>query len=152
VAKSKTSASPQVRAWGLLLAVNSTLLERIEASLAAAALPPLAWYDVLWELEKAPDGRLRMHEIAHRIVLSRSNLTRLADRLETAGLIAREPCPDDRRGAYCVITRAGRQMRERMWPLYQRQIEDLFAAHLSAQEAESMVSALGRILQAVRDD
>ena len=152
VPKPKGSTSPQDRAWALLLAVNSTLLERIEASLAAAALPPLAWYDVLWELEKAPEGRLRMHEIAHRIVLSRSNLTRLADRLETAGLIAREPCPDDRRGAYCVITRAGRHMRARMWPVYQKQIGELFAAHLSAPEAESMVRALQRILQAVRDD
>ena len=78
---------------------QDTLLERIETALATADLPPLAWYDVLWELEKAEQGRLRMHQIADRIVLSRSNLTRLADRLEKAGLIAREACPDDRRGA-----------------------------------------------------
>src|SRR3981189_2373699 len=104
VAKSNPSAA-KMSAWALLLSANSSRLERIETSLAAADLPPLAWYDVLWELEKAPDGRLRMHEIADHTVLSRSNLTRLADRLENAGLIEREICADDRRGAYCVITR-----------------------------------------------
>jgi DNA-binding MarR family transcriptional regulator len=151
VAKSNPSAA-QMSAWALLLSANSRLLERIETSLAAADLPPLAWYDVLWELEKAPDGRLRMHEIADHTVLSRSNLTRLADRLENAGLIEREICADDRRGAYCVITRAGRQMRARMWPVYQKGIEKLFAAHVSADEARSMTAALERVLQAVKED
>jgi DNA-binding MarR family transcriptional regulator len=151
VAKSNSSA-PQTLAWALLLSVSSRLLERIEASLAAADLPPLAWYDVLWELEKARDGRLRMHEIADHTVLSRSNLTRLADRLENAGLIEREICADDRRGAYCVITRAGRQMRARMWPMYQKGIEELFAAHVGADEAKSMSTALQRVLQAVNGD
>jgi DNA-binding MarR family transcriptional regulator len=151
LAKSNPSA-PQMLAWALLLSANSRLLERIEASLAAADLPPLAWYDVLWELEKAPDGRLRMHEIADHTLLSRSNLTRLADRLENAGLIGREICADDRRGAYCVITRAGRQMRARMWPVYQKGIEKLFAAHVSTGEAQSMVATLKRVLQAVNED
>lgn len=147
-----TPSTAQMRAWVLLLSANSRLLERIEASLATADLPPLAWYDVLWELEKAPDGRLRMHEIADQTVLSRSNLTRLADRLENARLIEREICADDRRGAYCVITRAGRQMRARMWPVYQKGIEKLFAAHVSADEAQSMNAALERVLQAVNED
>ena len=151
VAKSNPAAA-QMSAWALLLSANSRLLERIEASLAAAELPPLAWYDVLWELEKAPDGRLRMHEIADHTVLSRSNLTRLADRLENAGLIEREICADDRRGAYCVITRTGRQMRARMWPVYQKGIEKLFAAHVSADEARSMTAALERVLQAAKED
>src|ERR1700674_367861 len=141
------SSVPQMLAWASLLSANSRLLERIEASLAAAGLPPLAWYDVLWELEKAPDGRLRMHEIADHTVLSRSNLTRLADRLENAGLIEREICAEDRRGAYCVITRVGRQRRGRMWPVYQRGIEKLFSAHVSAAEARSMTTALKRVVQ-----
>ena len=76
-------------AWAVLLTAHATLVERIEAALVAAGVPALDWYDVLWELEKA-DGRLRMHDLARRVVLSRSNLSRLADRLEKAGLVARE--------------------------------------------------------------
>ncbi|MEO7243793.1 MAG: MarR family transcriptional regulator [Rubrivivax sp.] len=135
-------------AWALLLATHASLVERIEAALAAAQLPSLAWYDVLWALERAGDGRLRMHELAQRVVLSRSNLTRLADRLEAAGLIGRERCPDDRRGAYAVLTPAGRALRKRMWPLYRAQIETLFASHLSAQEATTLSDLLTRILRA----
>src|SRR5262245_18253456 len=108
---------PKEHAWALLLAAHATLVEKIEAALAEAGLPPLAWYDVLWELEKAEVGKLRMHELARRIVLSRSNLTRLADRLESAGLIAREDTPSDRRGYHCAITRAGLAMRKKMWPV-----------------------------------
>ena len=76
----------KARAWRLFLFTHTLLLESIEETLEAAGLPPLAWYDMLWELEKADEGRLRMHEIADRVVLSRSNLTRLADRLVSAGL------------------------------------------------------------------
>src|SRR5689334_8419202 len=97
----KTTANEAgLHAWSVLLATQATLVERIESALAAMELPPLAWYDVLWALERAEGGRLRMHELAQRVVLSRSNLTRLADRLEGAGLTLRERCPDDRRGAY----------------------------------------------------
>lgn len=137
------------RAWPLFLATHSRLMERIEDALACAKLPPLAWYDVLWELEKAPNQRLRMHELAERIVLSRSHLTRLADRLQAAGLLRREPCPDDRRGSYCVITQAGLETRATMWPVYGEQIEALFACHLNAAEAEVLVKALTRMLHAL---
>ncbi len=58
------------RAWAVLLTAHATLTEKIETALAAAKLPPLRWYDVLWELEKAEGGKLRMHELARRIVLS----------------------------------------------------------------------------------
>ena len=70
---------PKSHAWAVLLTAHATLIERIETALAEAGLPPLGWYDVLWELEKAEGGKLRMYELAHRVVLSRSNLTRLAD-------------------------------------------------------------------------
>ena len=70
--------------WALFLTTHAVLLERIETQLAQAGLPPLAWYDVLWGLERAPEQRLRMSELAEKVVLSRSNLTRLADRLADA--------------------------------------------------------------------
>ena len=145
-----TPSPPGLRAWSVLLAVHATLVEKIEAALAAEGLPPLAWYDVLWELEKAADGRLRMSELAHSIVLSRSNLTRLIDRLEDAKLTTRERCPDDRRGAFAVLQPAGREMRRRMWPVYRKQIEALFASHLDEKEAETLHATLAKVLRAER--
>ena len=141
---------PKGHAWALLLTAHAALVERVEAALAAAGLPPLEWYDVLWELEKADDGRLRMHDLARRVVLSRSNLTRLADRLADENLIAREACPEDRRGAYCVITAAGRALRKRMWPVYREAVDARFARHVSEREAAAMGAALERVLRADR--
>ena len=141
---------PKGRAWALLLGAHARVVEAIEADLAAADLPPLTWYDVLWGLEKAAAGRLRMHELAHRIVLSRSNLSRLADRLEAAGLIVRKDSAEDGRGYDLSITRAGRAMRKRMWPIYAAAIERLFAQHVTADEARIMVESLGRVLNAAR--
>src|SRR6185437_15320482 len=106
------------------------VMGQAEHALAERGLPPLAWYDVLWALEQAPAGRLRMFELAERLVVARYNLTRIADRLVTAGLIERETCASDRRGAYCVLTRAGRQIRARMWPTYRDVIERLFGAQV----------------------
>ncbi len=107
-------------------------------ALASAGLPALAWYDVSWELEQAPERKLRMHELAQRIVLSRSNLTLLADRLENAGLLAREACPNDRRGNFCVITDAGRATRKKMRPVYRDQIKVLFSDRIDNKQAKVM--------------
>jgi len=142
---------PKGHAWALLLSAHAGLIEGIEAGLANAGLPPLAWYDVLWELEKAAGGRLRMHELARRIVLSRSNLSRLADRLEEAGLIAREDSAEDGRGYDLAITRAGRAMRKKMWPAYQAGIERLFSRHVTLDEARAMGEALARVTKAARE-
>ena len=142
---------PKGHAWAVLLAAHATLVEKIEAALARAKLPPLAWYDVLWELEKAEGGKLRMHELARRVVLSRSNLTRLADRLEDARLVAREDTPHDRRGYHCVITSAGLAMRKKMWPVYKAEIERLFSRHITLEEARVIGDALGRAVKGARD-
>lgn len=141
---------PKGHAWAVLLAAHATLVEKIEAALAEAELPPLAWYDVLWELEKAESGKLRMHELARRIVLSRSNLTRLADRLEQAGLVAREDTPHDRRGYHLAITRAGLATRKKMWPVYKEAIERLFSKQVTLEEARAMGDALHRAVKAAR--
>jgi DNA-binding MarR family transcriptional regulator len=138
-------------AWAVLLTAHAALIERIEAALAAAGLPALDWYDVLWELEKA-EGRLRMHDLARRVVLSRSNLSRLADRLEDAGLVAREDCAEDGRGYDLVLTRAGRAMRKKMWPVYETGIERAFSRHVTVDEARAIGEALGRAVKALRSD
>jgi DNA-binding MarR family transcriptional regulator len=144
--------NPKGHAWAVLLTAHATLVEKIEIALGEANLPPLAWYDVLWELEKAEGGKLRMHELARRVVLSRSNLTRLADRLEKAGLVAREETPSDRRGYHLVITRTGLAMRKKMWPVYEAAIEHLFSRHITVEDAHVIGDALGRAVKAVREE
>ena len=137
-------------AWRAVITANALVLEKIERALAEAGLPPLGWYDVLVELAGAPGGRLRMHELARAVVLSRSGLTRLVDRLERAGLLRREPDPADRRGSYAAITDDGRSMLRRMWPVYAAGIAEHFGRHLGDAEARVIASALGRVADAAQ--
>jgi len=135
--------------WRLFLVAHVRLLDAIGTRLNEAGLPPLEWYDVLFTLKEAPDYRLRLSEVANRVLLSRSNLTRLVDRLEADGLLRRERCPRDRRGAYAVLTEAGLAMQEKMWAVYAEGIAESFAAHLSAEESQTMQRAFRRMLTAL---
>jgi DNA-binding MarR family transcriptional regulator len=140
---------PHIEAWRALLRGEALLIEEVERQLAAEDLPPLGWYDVLTELDKA-GGRLRIHELADAVILSRSGLSRLLDRLEKASLLRREPSEDDRRGAYAVITAEGSRMLARMWPVYERCLAEHFAAHLGSADARAIRSALERVTDSVR--
>ncbi|HXR58442.1 MAG TPA: MarR family transcriptional regulator [Burkholderiales bacterium] len=145
------ASDPRQRAWARFVVANALLTERIETAFAAAGLPSLDWYDVLWMLERSEHGRLRMADLAEQAVVSRSNVTRLADRLEKAGLVARMNCPVDGRSTYCVLTDKGRALRARMWPVYRRQIESLFGGHLSVREAEEMTKVFERIISSAKE-
>jgi DNA-binding MarR family transcriptional regulator len=133
-------------AWRAFLTVHARVIELIERELAAAELPPLEWYDVLFALKEAPDHRLRLHELAQAVLLSRTNMTRLVDRLEAAGLIRRERCTSDRRGAFAVLTEEGLAMQQRMWPAYAQGITEYFACHLSDEEVSILTKAFKRVL------
>jgi DNA-binding MarR family transcriptional regulator len=141
---------PRQRAWARFVTAQAMLLERIEAALAQADLPPLAWYDVLWILENADHGRLRMADLARKAVVSRSNVTRLIDRMEKAGLVARSDCPADGRGTVCELTARGRALRAKMWPVYRKQIDALFGRHLDARDAEALAGTFERIIDALK--
>jgi DNA-binding MarR family transcriptional regulator len=138
-------------AWPLFVTAYAALIERMEAELSAAGLPELAWYDVLWAIERAPGQKLRLHELAHELVFSRSNLTRLVDRIEVAGFVKRERAADDRRGYYAVIMPAGLTLRKKMWPVYAKAIENYFDRHLTQAENGVLRSVLRRVLDAARE-
>ena len=140
------ASDPRQRAWARFVTAQAMLLEHIEAAFSGADLPPLAWYDVLWILENADQGRLRMHDLARKAVVSRSNVTRLTDRMEKAGLVARSDCPVDGRGTVCELTAKGRALRARMWPVYKKQIDTLFGKHLDSREADMISTAFDRII------
>lgn len=137
-----------VSAWRALVAAHATVLESVERGLAAEQLVPLTWVDVLVALWDAPGHRLRLSDLARRVVHSRSGLTRLLDRMEAAGLVRREACPSDRRGAFAVITPAGRAVQLAAWPICARGITESFARHLSTEEATVLADALGRVAAA----
>ena len=137
-----------LKVWRAFLKAHATIVDRIDHDLAAAERLPLSSYDVLIELYEAPEHRLRMHELAQRVVLSRSGLTRLVDRLEAEGFLTRDRCKTDRRGAYAVITEQGIAALRRTWPIYARGISQYFAQWLTPDEAQVLGSALERIEQA----
>jgi len=142
----------RLAAWEAFVFAHAAVVGRIERELAAdPGLVPLTWYDVLAALSEAPRRRLRLSELAREVVLSRSGLTRLVDRLEAAGLIRREACPDDRRGTLAVLTPAGDAALRRTWPAYARGIDAHFARHLDDDEARALSTALGRIRDAARE-
>ena len=89
-------ADDRVAAWAALLRVHAALVPMLERELAAAHAMPLSWYDVLLELNAAPDRRLRMSELGARVVLSRERVSRVVDELVRAGLVSRERNPEDR--------------------------------------------------------
>lgn len=109
----------------------------------------MSWYDVLVELVDAPEQRLRMSELADRVVLSRSTLTHLVERLEAAGLLTRERCGTDRRGAYAVLTEQGRAALRQAWPVYANGIQTYFVQQLQPMELQLLDQGLGRVLVAL---
>ncbi|WP_132594126.1 MULTISPECIES: MarR family transcriptional regulator [unclassified Rhizobium] len=131
-------------AWIGLMRAQQRLLGQIEADLKSAGLPPLSWYDVLWELVRSPQGRLRPFEIEERTLLAQYNLSRLIDRLEKAGLVQRETFDQDGRGQWVVVTEDGRSLQKRMWQVYAKAIEDNFGAKLSTADAAALTSLLAR--------
>ncbi len=127
--------------WRNFITAQARLIDIIDRELAAADCVPLHWYDVLIELQEAPNKRLRMAELAKKVVLSKSGLTRLVDKLETARLIVREITAEDGRGAYAVLTEAGYKALRKAWPVYAQGIQRYFAHHLSDEEARIMNTA-----------
>jgi DNA-binding MarR family transcriptional regulator len=124
--------------------------EEIEKRQSAAGLPPLAWYDALWALERAPEGTARMYEIAERMVIARYNLTRLMDRLEADGLVERYRSDEDRRAAYARLTPKGRALRREMWKVYGPAVDELFLSQLPQAQQAAMAESFRLIARHVR--
>jgi DNA-binding MarR family transcriptional regulator len=143
----KHLSEQHLAAWRAFLKAHATIIDLIERDLIAAKRPPLSTYDVLIELYEAPDHRLRMHELAERVVLSRSGLTRLVDRLEAEGLLTRDRSVADRRGAYAVITGQGIEALQQTWPIYAKGISKYFAQWMTQEEAQILESAFERIVE-----
>ena len=137
---------PAVDAWRGLLVAHSRLVPAVEADLRAAGQVPLSWYDVLLELNAAPDRRLRMSELGQRTVLSRTRVSRVVDELATAGLAERQPDQADGRSSFAVLTPAGREALRRAWPVYRQAIHRQLTARLTPQQCRELAALLGLVI------
>lgn len=141
----KKPSETAVAAWAALARAGRLAMARVEERLKEAGLPPLAWYDALWELEKAGECGLRPFELEKALLFEQYNLSRLADRLAAAGLIARSACPEDRRGQVLRITAEGRALRRDMWRVYGAAIEEAVGERLTVEEAGMLASLLKKL-------
>jgi DNA-binding MarR family transcriptional regulator len=134
--------------WGALLKVHAALVPRLDRELQDAHGLPLTWYDVLLELNSAPDRRLTMGQLGEVAAVSRTRVSRVVDELVRAGMVAREANPDDGRSAFAALTPAGRTALRKAAPTYLAAVQREFADHLTAREAEVLAGALRKVLAA----
>lgn len=140
----------QMTAWRTFLRAHAVVTRRLEAELVAEHDLPLASYDVLVQLSEAPDGRLRMTELADRVLLSRSGLTRLVDRLVRDGLVERQACAEDARGMLAVLTPAGLDRLRRAWPTHLRGVAG-YLDRLSSDEVQMLAALLVKLVPETSD-
>ena len=135
-------------AWRGFLRAHTALTRELDAELLAAHGLPLTSYEVLLFLADAPGGRMRMSELAESVLLSRSGLTRLADRLAGYGLIERAQCTEDARGWFAAITPKGREVFDEARKTHLDGVRRLFVGSFSQDELETLGSCLERLAPA----
>ena len=138
---------PRVDAWRAVVNSHAAVTDRVQRALMEAHLPPLSWFEVLAAVKRSPGGRPRMSELAGWLTLSRGGMTKLVDRLEEAGYLARVSCPEDRRSLRTKLRPAGERMLEEMHVVYAAEVERYLRA-LSEEEAEVITNALEKVAQA----
>jgi DNA-binding MarR family transcriptional regulator len=134
-------------AWRWLLLAHAAALHAIDAELSQSGHVPLAWYDVLLELNAAPGRRLRMSELGERVVLSRSRVSRIVDDMVAAGLVERVANPEDGRSSLAQLTDPGRAELRRAAPAYRSGIERHFLSLLTSSEQRVIAAALQRVAE-----
>jgi DNA-binding MarR family transcriptional regulator len=135
-------------AWLAMVQSNAAVTDALDGSLQRGVGISLTWHEVLAHLADAPEGRLRMHELARSVLLSKSGVTRLVDRLADAGLVTRDLCSPDRRGVFAAITPAGRDMLDRAGPVFASALDDHFGRHLDQADVANLQAVLGKLLLA----
>jgi DNA-binding MarR family transcriptional regulator len=134
-----------VGAWARLLQVAPTSLASVEADLKLAGLPPSQWYDALSALDRAPQDSLVPSDIEHQLLLTQCTTSRLINRLEAEGLVAREINPDDRRRQTVRLSDSGRELLARMWPVYAAAIERHVGRKLAGDDAKVLIRILEKL-------
>jgi DNA-binding MarR family transcriptional regulator len=134
--------------WGALLKVHAALVPRLDRELQETHGLPLTWYDVLLELNAAPQRRLTMGQLGSVASVSRTRVSRVVDELTRAALVTREPNPDDGRSAFAALTPTGRTALRKAAPTYLAAVQREFDDHLTASERTVLARALRKVIAA----
>jgi DNA-binding MarR family transcriptional regulator len=140
----------ELAAWRSFIKSYGRIIESIEHDLAEHGRVPLTSYDVLIALFEAPEHKLRLGDLTQKVVITKSGVTRLLDRLEREGLVVREKSGEDRRGTYAKLTSEGELQLRKAWPVYAQGIKKYFAANLSEEQINHLIQAF-RTIQEGRD-
>lgn len=134
----------RLEAWRAVVTSHAAVTDRVQRALIAADLPPLSWFEVLAAVKRSPTGRPRMSELAEWLTLSRGGMTKLVDRLQDAGYLARVSCTEDRRALQAELTPAGEKMLQEMQAVYEAELERHLRS-LTNEEAELIAAALQKV-------
>ena len=140
-----TVTDPHREAWIAIAQTHAAVSGRLQDALTAAELPPLPWFEVLATLDRAPEQRLKMGELAEALVITRGGLTKLVDRLIKAGLLERAFCETDRRVSYATLLPAGVELLAEMRPIVRSELALAFSAGLTVEQAEELRTMLERV-------
>jgi DNA-binding MarR family transcriptional regulator len=138
----------ELEAWRSVFVSHGLVVRKVEDAFHEAELPPMLWYDLLYALYRSPGRSRRMHELADAVLMSRSGLTRLVDRIEAAGVIERRRCPTDRRGLEVTLLPDGIALLRRMWKVYEPIVAELFAANV--EDPQAVARSLEPVVEALR--
>lgn len=137
----------ELAVWRKLVRAHGLIVRRLESDLIAEQELALPAYDVMVHLVEAPDRRLRMTDLAERVLLSRSGLTRLIDRMERDGLVVREACPVDARGLYAVLTDEGYARLRAASSTHFAGIDRYVLSRLSSKQLAALEDVLSSLLE-----
>ena len=140
------SSQEQISVWRSFLEVHSAVIKALEKELIEDQSFSLTWYDVLTHLSEAPGARMQHQSLAGSLLLSRSGVTRLVDRMADAGLVCRESSPEDRRVSYVVMTQPGRDALDRASPGHMGGIAQHFVQYLEAGDVPLLQGFFSRVL------
>lgn len=147
-----SASDPRIATWRLFLTAHARLERLLDEDLRSEHDLTLAEYDALLQLAESPTRRLRMHEIADRVVLSRSGVTRLIDRLVRDGWVERSSCSTDARGAEAVLTESGLDQLREASRTHLHGIADHFVETMAPAELAAVDRAMRAILAGLGPD
>jgi len=141
---------PRLLAWSALVESFWLVIRAIEANIKNRTPLSLEEYDLLLGVSRSRNAKIRLSDLAEVTTLTRSGVTRIVDRLVDRGLVSKEECAEDRRGAFAVLTDAGREAMKETWREYSREILKNFGENFSRAEAEHLQELLERVIGSLR--
>ena len=143
--KLETSSSSVARAWVRFLRAHTAITSQMDATLREKHAISLREYEVLLAIADSPEGRLRRVDLAAKVLLTQSGITRILEPLEKRGLVEKVPSPEDRRVSFAALTRAGDRLLTAAARTHGKDIHGLFSARYTKKELAALDALLERL-------